>query len=412
VNLPVHIGPDAVPALVRYAEEQGLRRLLLVADERTYAALGARVEDALTSAGREVIRALLAGEEVIADAARILEVLLAADERPDAYLAVGSGTITDITRFASDRSGLPFLSLPTAPSVDGYASVSSPLIVGRFKRTVPGHAPAALFADLPTLCAAPRPMIAAGYGDMLGKYTSLADWRLSRLIWGDPYDETSAAQTRGALERTVRHTAEISAADETGIRALLEALIDSGLSMLRFGQSHPASGAEHHLSHFWEMRLLLAGRPAILHGAKVGVGTVRVARWYERVRALDREEARRRLADAPRHERTEEEAGIRAVYGPAADDVIRRHGAFLDDAPAGHRALGERILAAWDDIRAIAAEVPPAEDLAARLAAVGGPTTADALGIGEEEAALAERYAHYLRPRFTVLKLARRLGMM
>ena len=229
---------------------------------------------------------------------------------------------------------------------------------------------------------------------------------------GDPYDETSAAQTRGALERTVRHTAEISAADETGIRALLEALIDSGLSMLRFGQSHPASGAEHHLSHFWEMRLLLAGRPAILHGAKVGVGTVRVARWYERVRALDREEARRRLADAPRHERTEEEAGIRAVYGPAADDVIRRHGAFLDDAPAAHRALGERILAAWDDIRAIAAEVPPAEDLAARLAAVGGPTTADALGIGEEEAALAERYAHYLRPRFSVLKLARRLGRM
>ena len=140
MNLPVHIGPDAVPALVRYAEEQGLRRLLLVADERTYAALGARVEDALTSAGREVIRALLAGEEVIADAARILEVLLAADERPDAYLAVGSGTITDITRFASDRSGLPFLAAHGA--LGGWLCLGElPLIVGASSAPCPATRP-------------------------------------------------------------------------------------------------------------------------------------------------------------------------------------------------------------------------------------------------------------------------------
>jgi len=412
VNLPVYIGPDAVPELVRYTEERGLRCLLLVADERTHAALGARVAEALTAAGRRVDRALLRGEEVIADAARILEVLLAAKERPDAYVAVGAGTITDITRFVSHRAGVPFISVPTAPSVDGFASVNAPLVIGRFKRTVGAQGPAALYADLPTLCAAPRPMIAAGYGDMLGKYTSLADWRLSQIVWGDPYDEEIAAQTRDALERTVAHTAEIGAADPEGIRALLQALIDSGLSMLRFGDSRPASGAEHHLSHFWEMRLLLADKPAILHGAKVGVGCVRVARWYERIRGMGQQEAARRLKSTPLPALDIVEAGIHEVYGPAAEQIIAYHQDFLGLTPAAHRALCERVLAAWDAIREVAAQVPAPAELSGYLRTVGGPTTADELGVGEEEAARAERYAHYLRPRFTVLKLARLLGLL
>ncbi len=409
---PVYIGPQAAAEAARFATERGLHRVTLLADENTQIALGERAQQALAGAGHVVRPCVLRGPEVIADAARILEVLVAADTAPDAYVAVGSGTITDIARFVSHRTGVPFLSLPTAPSVDGYASVSAPLVIGRYKRTVGAQGPLAIFADLPTLCAAPHAMIAAGFGDMLGKFTSLADWQLSRLAWGDRYDEAVAARTRDALERTVRSAADIGAARPEGIRDLMRALIDSGLAMLAFNDSRPASGSEHHLSHFWEMRLLLAGRPAILHGAKVGVGCLRVGRWFAAIAALDRDAARERLASTPPPRRDDEIAGIRAVYGPAAEQIIASHAAFLDGTPTQHAELCTRLVDQWDKVVRICRSVPPVGDLASLLAQVGGPTQPAGLGIDDAEADLAERFAHYLRPRFTVLKLARLLGML
>lgn len=406
---PVCICDDAVGELLAYCRSERLDRHILVADDNTYAALGRRVEGALTSAGMAVERVLLDGPEVIADGHRILQALLPYDGHGRTYLAVGSGTVTDVARFASHRVGAPFISLPTAPSVDGYASVNAPLVVGRYKRTVPAQGPLALFADLPTLCAAPRAMIAAGVGDVLGKFTSLADWRLGHLVWDEPYDTAIAGRTRAALERVVEHIDEIGAARPEGIRALMVALIDSGVSMLRFGDSRPASGAEHHLSHYWEMRLLLEGRPAVLHGAKVGVATVRIAALYGRIRAMDPAEARERLEATPPPDPEERLARLRAAYGPAAGQVIEHHGEFLELRPARLEALKGRVAERWEAIRAIAGEVPPPEEVERLLRVVGGPTTPEALGLHAEE---AEASAHYLRARLTVLKLAGLLGLL
>jgi len=409
---PVHISRDAVTRLTAFCRECGLRYLALVADANTYAALGRRVEHALRAAGLDVLRILLEGDEVIADGAHILQVLVPYDDVPRTYLAVGSGTITDIVRFATHRMGRGFISLPTAPSVDGYASVNAPLVIGRFKCTVNAQGPLAIFVDLPTLCAAPKNMIAAGFGDVLGKFTSLADWKLGRLIWDEPYDDSVAEQTRNALCRCVDHAADIGAADPIGVRTLMEALIASGVAMLRFGDSRPASGAEHHLSHYWEMRLLLEGRPAILHGAKVGVATLRIAGWYDRIRDLSPDAAARRLRSTtlPRYE--DLTARLRQVYGPAAEQVIDYHQEFLRIDPARHKALIARVLASWATIQDIARQVPPPEELAGLLRVAGGPNTPEALGLSADDADTAESYAHYLRPRFTVLKLARLLGLL
>jgi len=409
---PIMIGPQAPEQAARWAAGRGLQNFVLVEDERTRAALGERVERSFTAEGLTVRPCVLAGAEVVADGSRILEVLVAAEPRPDAYLAVGSGTITDIARFVSHRTGVPFLSFPTAPSVDGYASISAPLVIGRYKQTVAAQAPLAIFADLPTLCSAPRAMIAAGFGDMLGKYTSLADWRLSHLAWGDRYDESVAERTRDALERTVRSVDGIAEAGPEEVAHLMRALVDSGLAMLAFRDSRPASGSEHHLSHFWEMRLLLAGRPAILHGAKVGVGCLRAARWFAAIGALDRNEARARLASTPPPSCEDEIAGIREIYGPAAEQIITAHSAFLDISASRRAALRRLLVERWDEVRSICEEVPSVTYLSALLTRAGGPTELEVLGISAAEAELAEHYAHYLRPRFTIPKLARMLGMM
>jgi glycerol-1-phosphate dehydrogenase [NAD(P)+] len=407
----VTIDGEAVQHLVAFCRERKLERLLMVADRNTYAAQGKAVEAALRSAGFDLKQVVFGGEEVVADAAHVLDVLVEADRQERTYIAVGSGTLTDITRFASHRTKSSFIGVPTAPSVDGFASIGAPLIIHGVKITVICHAPIAVFADINTLAHAPRAMIAAGFADMLGKLTSIADWRIGRLLWNEPYDESIAIRTLDAVQICVDNAEAIGAASPAGVRALMDALLESGFCMLDFGSSRPASGAEHHYSHFWEMKLLREGRPAILHGAKVGVATVLVAGIYAQLRALSREDAADLLEASSLPLGAAEIEGIRAAYGDLADEVIAGQAAFLNLSPEAYDGIKRKVLEQWDEIRAIAAQVPPPEAIAQMLRTVGGPTTVAELGLSQEEQALAAANGHYLRDRFTARKLAQVLGM-
>lgn len=198
--LAVIVGENAVDELVTFCRQQQFTRLLLVADVNTYAAHGERLETALLKNGLDLKTVVLTGDEVVADAENVFSVLLAADDGPRVCIAAGSGTVTDITRFVSHRTGQPFISTPTAPSVDGFASIGAPLIVNGVKQTFICQPPVAIFADIQVLAAAPPPMITAGFGDMLGRYTSIADWRLGHLLWDEPYDESIARRTLAAVQ--------------------------------------------------------------------------------------------------------------------------------------------------------------------------------------------------------------------
>jgi len=407
----VTIDEHAVEHLVEFCREHDLTKLFLVADKHTFAAQGQAVESALRAAGFDLKQIIFTNEEVIADATHVFDVLIAAGGETRTYIAVGSGTLTDITRFASHRTHSHFLSVPTAPSVDGFASIGAPLIIHGVKVSVYCQAPYAIFADINTLAHAPQTMIAAGFGDMLGKLTSIADWRLGRLLWNEPYDEAIAQRTLDAVQICIDNVDGIGQSEPQAISRLFDALLESGYCMLDFGESRPASGAEHHTSHYWEMKLLREGRPAILHGAKVGVATVMVAELYDRVRALSREQVSDLLEAATWPTRDEEIAHIRAAYGDLADDVIGDHKAFLTLAPEQTEALKRAILDHWDEIQAIAAQVPPAATVADLLRRAGGPATAAEIGFDDAERDLGFDNGHYLRNRFTARKLARVLGI-
>ena len=405
--MQVTIGPDAVAQLVEFCRKHQFTKLLMVADRNTYAAQGQVVERALRGAGFDLKQVVFTDEEVVADAAHVLDVLVEADRQERIFVAVGSGTLTDITRFSSHRTKTSFISVPTAPSVDGFASIGAPLIIHGVKITVICHAPIALFADIDTLAHAPRAMIAAGFADMLGKLTSIADWRIGHLLWSEPYQEPIAERTLAAVKLCTDNAAAIGKASPDAVRILLDALLESGYCMLDFGSSRPASGAEHHYSHYWEMMLLQQGRPAILHGAKVGVATALVAGLYAQLRALSRQQASDLLEASTLPPRAQEEAAIRAAYGDLAGDIIAEHANFLKLDEAAYDDIKRKILDHWDEIQAIAAQVPPPEQIVAWLQEVGGPTTAAELGFTEDEKALAAANGHYLRDRFTMRKLAR-----
>lgn len=407
----VTIDDKAAEHLVDFCRSQQYTKLLLVADRNTYAAQGKEVADALIAAGFDLKQVVFSGEEVVADATHVLDVLVEADRQERIFIAVGSGTLTDITRFSSHRTKTSFISMPTAPSVDGFASIGAPLIIHGVKITVICHAPIAIFADIDTLAHAPQAMIAAGFADMLGKLTSIADWRIGHLLWNEPYEESIAERTLAAVKLCTDNAQAIGQGSPEAVRVLLDALLESGYCMLDFGSSRPASGAEHHYSHYWEMKLLQDGRHAILHGAKVGVATALVAGLYAQLRSLSREQASDLLEASTLPPRSQEEAAIRRAYGDLGGDIINEHANFLKLDEGAYDAIKRKVLEHWDEIQAIAAQVPPPEQIVQWLAEVGGPTTVADLGLSEEEKALAAANGHYLRDRFTMRKLARVLGI-
>jgi glycerol-1-phosphate dehydrogenase [NAD(P)+] len=410
-NLPILLAQEATESLVQLCLADRRDRFLIVADGHTYWALGQRVEAGLRAQGWDVRTVLLGEEEVIADEASVFNVLRSARGEQRTYLAVGSGTITDITRYASFCSRNPFISLPTAPSVDAYASGGAALVMGGFKLTVPAQAPAAILADLPTLCEAPRELIAAGFGDMLGKYTSLADWKLGALLLDEAFDAEIAERAGRALWTCVALASEVGQASELGIETLIEGLFESGLCMMDFGGSRPASGSEHLLSHFWEIQWMQQGRPPLLHGAKVGVGTVLAARRYEAIRDLPRTAAINRLSVAQLPAREDEYQRIREGFGPVTEHIIDNYRPYRDLLQAQFQTLRHRIGERWDEIQSIARGVPTSHELSELLSQAGAPVGPHELGLSDNDVEDGLKYAPYLRGRFTVHTLGSVLNM-
>ena len=356
----------ALLKLPAFLERKGLHNVQLVVDVNTYAAAGKLLEDII---GRSRIKCNTtfiqanAVDDVIADEASVVQLLLDIQQfKPQAAIAVGGGTLHDITRYAAFTTGVPFLSVPTAPSVDGFNSKGAPIIVRGHKKTIISIGPDAIFADLDLLTKAPKLMVAAGFGDMLGKYTSLFDWKFGAIADNEPYSERSEQITRDALSRCVRQAELIAKRDEEGIAILMSALIESGIAMLMFGKSHPASGSEHHLSHYWEMEYIAQGRKQLLHGAKVGVACTQIAKLYHRL---------------------SQEGFVTGGNAIVRDSVSSR----------------------WEQISQEIEHIPQEAELKELLAIVGASVTIEQLGVSEELLDRSMKEAHHIRPeRYTLLR--------
>ena len=409
--IPYLVVPDAVPPLLDFIREQGLHRFFLVADPNTYQVLGQRVEAALRANGIDSKTILITGDEIITDEHYIVQALVETKGEDRAFIAVGSGTVTDITRFISHRSREIFISLPTAPSVDGFTSIVAPMVVGKYKMPVPAQPPVAVFADLPTLCAAPRRMIAAGLGDLLGKYTSLADWRLGALLYQEPYSAEIDQYIRESVDATVAEIDSVGSASCDGITRLMDGLVGSGFGMLAFGNSRPASGSEHHIAHYWEMKGIMEGRPANLHGAEVGVATVLSARRYAKLRKISSAEAVGFLEarNLPSHEKMRAE--IEADYGSVAEQIIQIQAPLFNLTIQDLDDLKASILSHWDEVQEIARTVPAPQQLENWLAAVQAPIQPSDLGLSQAETNQGLQAAHYLRDRFTLNRLSFWMGL-
>lgn len=406
----LYIGSDTLNELRDFCKKQNLDRFILVTDQIIYPIWGESVQRTLVDLGVEVQTVILEGNPVSPDERYLINILVNTDSQPSTFLAVGSGTITDMVRFIAHRTKRNFISLPTAPSMDGYAASGSALTLNGMKQSVTCAPPLAILADLPTLAQAPHALIEAGFGDVFGKFTALADWALGGLIINDRYIPEIALRVSTRLEECCLLIEHLESAWEKNIFGLTDALLDVGLCMLEMGNSRPASGSEHSCSHYWEMKLMSEGRPVSFHGTKVGLACALIAERYEWIKNMPLSEVKERLSSTPMSAVSDEIKTIHKIYGPIAEGVMRTQKTYLEMTAEGYHSVQQRIITHWDEIQNIAASVPSAEQIRHYLQKVGLPTHPEEIGLTSEDVSEALNYGHYLRDPYTIIKLLRMLG--
>ena len=227
------------------------KTIAMLCDDNTYAAAGKLVEELLPG----IITIRLNPENLHADEHGVE----AAQKQLDKYagidflIAAGSGTIHDITRYHAYEKKLPFLSIPTAASVDGYVSTVAAMTWHGFKKSFTAVSPRFVLADSEIFSKAPLRLTASGVADLLGKFTALCDWRIAHALTGEYICDTVVDMEYKVLKELCENLDGIRNHDLSAYENLMYGLLLSGIAMQMIGNSRPASGAEHHMSHLWEM---------------------------------------------------------------------------------------------------------------------------------------------------------------
>lgn len=271
--------------------EHGDMPVVCVADETTWAIAGDAVTQSLVDAGLdEANRVILPARPRPYAAIDLVDrVRTALANSPGALpIAIGSGTINDAVKLAAAQLERPYWVVGTAPSMDGYTAAGASISKDGFKQNMPCAAPRGVVMDLNILQSAPQNMWASGFGDMIGKISALADWRVADALGVesiDPWIWDLAAQS---VENALADPKGVGESSEEALPSLVVGLLISGLAIQAYNSSRPGSGAEHMFSHLWEMEHVgLDWDPPLSHGAKVGVGSHLVAAFYDELLQKD-----------------------------------------------------------------------------------------------------------------------------
>ena len=265
----------------------------MLADGNTYRAAGQRVVSILEENKIPYSCYIYPQQHLEPDEFALGQAVMNFDRECDWIIGIGSGTLNDIAKIAAQCTGRKYMTVATAPSMDGYASGNSSMISAGIKVTLPSACPTVIIGDLDVICQAPMNMLQAGLGDMLAKYVSICEWRISHLINDEYYCGNIASLVRRSLKKCIQSAENLIKRDSSAVASVMEGLIMSGIAMSFAGVSRPASGIEHYFSHIWDMRALEFKTNQDLHGIQVGIGTILTLKIYEYLKAVqpDREKA-------------------------------------------------------------------------------------------------------------------------
>ncbi|MEX2444682.1 MAG: iron-containing alcohol dehydrogenase [Alkalispirochaeta sp.] len=397
--------------------ELGQGLWLVVCDEHTWAAAGERTVAALDAAGQSWKRWEApippGGREPVCDEETVAACRDAIrSEGAAAALAIGSGTLNDVAKFGAYKAGVYAGCIATAPSMNGYTSGIAAVLSNGVKTTQPCTPTRVVVCDVEVLAQAPARMIQSGIGDLASKPVSNADWIVANRLTGSTHS-TEAAKVIDASWKLLEGVAPgLATRDLDSVERLSASLILSGFAMTVAGNSAPASGGEHLISHYLDMVAVAEGSEHDLHGVQVGVATITAAFFYQKLMALDPESIDVDRLTAALDPWEDHEALIRERFAGLAPAV-------LDHARSGYpdlETLRARLLSLKSHWREIMDElkrtVRTPDTIEAELASAGGPVRYRELGIGRERAFRAIAHSRDIRSRYTILDLVWELGYL
>ena len=391
---------DAIAALPSLIEKIGKgKNILLLADDITYAVAGERIDKVLKRSGWKTAKVVLQphGTERVHAEEKYLPSIFPVANGKDALLTIGTGSITDMGKYAGDILGVPVVCFPTAPSMNAYTSGVAALIKSGIKVTLPVTLPEAVIIDADIILNSPLDLIQAGFADSMAKCFANADWQISSILTGEHFCPLPMKIVTAGERKYLTRGRELLNRNEEVISNLMDGLLIAGFSMVIAGTSSPASGGEHLLSHYLDMHAHeRAKEPFAYHGLQVGIGVVVAAKIYEMLQDLSIEDVRKRLAQ---REETDYRKG--------------EHWKEFEKKVPVLKVLSTSLILRWEKIRQkIFPTVYSPETVEKYLTEAGCPTHFSEIGVDRELACRTIMNARYIRDRVTVLDIADELGIL
>ena len=376
---------NQLPEILKRPAYADKKSLVMICDENTYEAAGKQVEALVPGLKKIVLNPdnLHANEHGVEAAKKGLDEI----GDVDMMIAVGSGTVHDITRFHAYEMKIPFFSVPTAASVDGFVSTVAAMTWHGFKKS---------FTDTDIFKKAPLRLTASGVSDLLGKYTALADWKITHLLTGEYICKEICDMEYQALDSLISSLDGLKTGDTKAYEDLMYGLLLSGLAMQMTGHSRPASGAEHHMAHFWEMAVINDEIDAY-HGEKVGVGLIQVSDIYhEAVKYL--KEGNFKVKD---HVDIETDLIEKTFTNKELCESIKK-----TNDPNLLDLIDPKVLREkTEEIIRIIEEIPKADEIVAMLEKVHGVKSLEDIGFTPDMKEKTARVAPYIRDRITFMRI-------
>ncbi len=317
----------------------------------------------------------------------------------DGILSIGTGSVNDVCRYAASETNTAFAIFATAPSMDGFASDSAPLIENNFKISYQCRQPSVVIADTEILAASPTELKAAGFGDILGKYVGIVDWKVANYTVHEYYCENIVQLVKKALADTVAMADKIVTSDPEAVKAVMDSLILTGCAMQLAHCTRPASGSEHVVSHFWEIHKLENGIWPDFHGKKVGIATLLVVRLYKKLLAYKTITPHAEVLDLE---------DVHKHYSPSTHREVDGYNIPNPTAEIDPAELAAR----WGDIlTSIEEDLPDANELYNMMVASGCTTELADAHLTPEFAKEALIYSPFMRRRITLLRILPMLGI-
>lgn len=409
----IYIGEGIISESCEYIKSHvNGAKCMLITDSNLYGLFGKKVENILSAEFDLTICIPPDNGNLKPDNCALGYIMMVYSPDTDFIVALGTGTVNDLARYSASLVGIPFVSMGTAASMDGYVSAISPMLKGNLKINNPANYPVVGIYDLEILATAPPKMMFAGFGDVIGKYIAKADWILSSFLTDESVCPYCIELSDEAINLVLDNIDEIATNSTKGAKALLEALLLTGLAMLINTNSRPAASNEHNMGHFWEMMKLRDDLPHPSHGEAVGIATLYCLEFYKKILSTDISSINPNLLPIGSYDPVAREKTILGIYGNSIGRSI------IDDNPTEPISLEERknriynFIENADAIRKSLDFLPDFKDMLKLYKKLNGPLSAKDIGIEESLLRDALLYAKDYRDRYNIFKTAEELGIL